>query len=282
MPTDSTFLKLKTYDTSLTDGSALFQTFRTDLAGTAPTSNMNILDAFASSTSASIVALQSNKPIISVSAIYDSVNFYIATVTDIVTYTTNTVIALTLNVTSAGTTGLKINALDTKYLVKYNTAGTLVNLDANELRKAKEYLFRYNGSAWVWLNATSADQISISGSHGNFVNISGSSGSGVLIESGIPLLSGATSGSYNNVQVDVYGRITSGSQIGYQTVSSISGSSVMSSTTGSEVRHNYSSVISGSYNKIGVDAFGHITDGSVVASGGGGGADYLGVQVFCM
>jgi hypothetical protein len=272
---------LKTYDTAVTDGSALFQTFRTDLAGTAPTSNMNLIDTFASSTSASILALQENKPIIPVSATYDSINFYIATVTDIVTYTTNTVIALTLNVTSFGTTGLKINALDTKYLTKYNTAGTLVNLDANELRKGKEYLFRYNGTSWVWLNATSADQISISGSHGNFVNISGSSGSGILVDSGVPLLSGITSGSYNRVGVDVYGRITDGSVVAYQTVSSISGSSVMSSTTGSEVRHNYSSVISGSYNKIGVDAFGHITDGSVVVVASSG-ADYLGVQVFCM
>ena len=42
----------------------------------------------------------------------------------------------------------------------------------------------------------------------------------------------------------------------------ISGSSVMSDTSGSEVKHNASGITSGSYNQVEVDIFGHITGGS--------------------
>jgi len=48
-------------------------------------------------------------------------------------------------------------------------------------------------------------------------------------------------------------------------VSSISGSSVMSDTTGSVVKHNVSGVTSGSYNKVSVDTYGHVTSGSIDA-----------------
>ena len=51
----------------------------------------------------------------------------------------------------------------------------------------------------------------------------------------------------------------------------ISGSSVMSDTSGSEVRHNLSGITTGSYNKVEVDVFGHITGGSIVAVEGVGG-----------
>lgn len=52
-------------------------------------------------------------------------------------------------------------------------------------------------------------------------------------------------------------------------ISAISGSSVMSDTTGSVVKHNVSGVTSGSYNAVEVDEYGHVTSGSVVSSGGG-------------
>jgi hypothetical protein len=50
-------------------------------------------------------------------------------------------------------------------------------------------------------------------------------------------------------------------------ISSISGSSVMSDTTGSVVKHNVSGITSGSYNKVEVDEYGHVTSGSIVSSG---------------
>ena len=53
MTTPTANLSLKTYDAT-TDASALFQTFREDLAGNSVTSNMGIIDAWAGSVSGSI------------------------------------------------------------------------------------------------------------------------------------------------------------------------------------------------------------------------------------
>ncbi len=86
--------------------------------------------------------------------------------------------------------------------------------------------------------------------------------------------SGVTAGSYNKVIVDVFGHVTTGSDVAYQTVSSISGSSVMSSTTGSEVRHNASGISSGSYTKVIVDVFGHVSAGSQVTGMSASGIEF--------
>ena len=48
-------------------------------------------------------------------------------------------------------------------------------------------------------------------------------------------------------------------------VTSISGSSVMSGTSGSVVIHNVSGVTSGSYNQVFVDNYGHVTSGSAIS-----------------
>jgi len=56
--------------------------------------------------------------------------------------------------------------------------------------------------------------------------------------------------------------VDSGSVI--STISGIAGSSVMSDTTGSIVKHNASGVVSGSYNQVEVNDFGHVTSGSVL------------------
>ena len=50
---------------------------------------------------------------------------------------------------------------------------------------------------------------------------------------------------------------------------SISGSSVMSDTTGSVVKHNVSGITSGSYSRVIVDTFGHVTAGSIVSGSSG-------------
>lgn len=49
------------------------------------------------------------------------------------------------------------------------------------------------------------------------------------------------------------------------TPSSISGSSVMSTTTGSVVKHNVSGITAGSYTTVMVDKYGHVTAGSQTA-----------------
>jgi hypothetical protein len=223
MPTPTTFLGLDTYN-STTDGSALFLAFREGVAGTATSSNMNKIDVFAQNISASVVALQSFKHTVVVPAIYSSANYYVATgISEITSYVTNLVINLSLDTTNSGIVTLNINSLGTKSLQKVNFDGTLVNFEAKELIKNHLYLFKYNGSSWVWMSGTSTDQIGTIGTTNDLLMISPC---GVVVDSTITTtgsriagsyialpLTGVTSGSYNTVQVDAYGRVVSGSII---------------------------------------------------------------------
>jgi len=221
MPTPTSFLGLNTFNNT-TDGSALFQTFRGDVAGTVSTSNMNKLDTFAQNISASVVALQSFKHTVVVPAVYSSANYYVATgISGITAYSVNLVINLSLDTTNSGTVTLNINSLGTKSLQKVNFDGTLVNFEAKELIKNHLYFFKYNGSVWVWIDGNSIDQIGTIGTSNDLLMISPC---GVVIDSTISTtgsriagsyialpLTGVTAGSYTAVQVDAYGRIISGS-----------------------------------------------------------------------
>lgn len=55
----------------------------------------------------------------------------------------------------------------------------------------------------------------------------------------------------------------------------ISGSTIMSDTTGSSVKHNISGITAGSYNRVEVDKWGHAISGSIITT-----VDVLQVQVF--
>jgi len=223
MPTDTTFLGMKTYNPT-TDGSALFQTFRGDVAGTATSSNTNILDTFAQNISASVVALQAYKHTVVVPAVYSSSNYYVATgISGITSYTANQIINLSLDTTNSGTVTLNINSLGTKTLQKLDTSGNLVAFEASELKKNHLYLFKYNGTVWVWIDGNSIDQIGTIGTTNNLLMISPC---GVVIDSTISTtgsriagsyialpLTGVSSGSYNVVQTDAYGRIVAGSVV---------------------------------------------------------------------
>ena len=50
-------------------------------------------------------------------------------------------------------------------------------------------------------------------------------------------------------------------------ITAVSGSGVMSTTTGSSVKHNVSGITTGSYNAVVVDVYGHVISGSNIASG---------------
>jgi len=281
MPTNTAFLGMKTYS-AVTDGSSLFSTFRADLAGISATSNMGLLDTFASDTSASIVTLNSKSYIVPVDGIYDSANTYLATVVDdIASYSTDLVISLNLDVTSNGTVTLNINSLGAKSLQKVDDAGSLGNLTNHDLQESREYLFKYNGSSFVWMNATSSDQISIAGNDGEVTFISGSG----IITSGSTLDSFASS-SEKYIVSELSGALSnellitagSGMLLDNDTSSSkviinsnfISGSRITLnndiSASSITVNHDESGVISGSYSNptIILDSTGHITSASSV------------------
>lgn len=172
MSTTTPNLALTLYDAS-GDQAVTFATFRAVWGGTATTSNFYKIDTAWGLLDARIDSLELLRGAIDVSAGYVSANYYEAnSITAITSYITNMTIILSLDTTSSGTVTLNINALGTKTLVKINAAGATTNLTNADLQIGYNYLFQYNGSQWVWVGATTADQIYISGTAGNLVKIS--------------------------------------------------------------------------------------------------------------
>jgi hypothetical protein len=56
--------------------------------------------------------------------------------------------------------------------MKANSSGTLINLLGKDLVKGRYYLFRFDGTQWVWVCANTADQINVDGTSGNFLRVS--------------------------------------------------------------------------------------------------------------
>lgn len=163
-------INLVLYDGSVTDKAATFAAFRQSIAGTV-TSNMVLIDSAFIADRARLTTLESNSGAWFVPATLNSApSDYIATVTSM-TVATNTMMILSLNTQSAGTVTLNINGGGAKSLVKYNTAGSLVNITGGELMLNKYYFFRYDGTQWVWIDAVVGDQIYIAGTVGNNVKI---------------------------------------------------------------------------------------------------------------
>lgn len=168
MSTTTPNLTLTLYD-STTDQVVTFATFRAVWGGTATTSNFYRIDTWAGTVNSSITTLQNQRGAIPVPASYISANYYEATVVSITSYITGMTILLKLNTDSAGTVTLNINALGTKSVTKVNSSGSIVNITGAELQSNRYYMFTYDGTQWVWVNADSADQVYHGGTSGNVV-----------------------------------------------------------------------------------------------------------------
>lgn len=182
MTTSTPNLGLICYN-STTDATATFLTWRTDVDGVS-TSNMTKIDSAYGTQAAQIAALQAIPQVIVIPATFSSSNFYVATGISSfpLSYLTNQLIVLYLDTTSSGTVTLNINSLGTKSVMKVNSSGTVVNLTSSDLSKNRPYLFRYDGTEWVWVNATSGDSITTDGTSGNFIKINTDN---TLIDSGV-------------------------------------------------------------------------------------------------
>lgn len=196
-------LGLQTCD-SASGSNIKFLDFRIAIAGTS--SNMSVIDNAYGVMLNAIGAIRSNSSY-SINGAFVSTNYYTATVSSLTTYSTGMIINLKLDITNTGSTTININSIGVKTLKKVNASGTLENLSNGVLVANRYYTFIYDGTYFVLINSVS-DQVIVSGSPDNYVTISGSN---TVIDSGIPILSGITAGSYNTVEVDLYGRITSGS-----------------------------------------------------------------------
>lgn len=170
MPQITPNLSMSTYDLT-TDAGVYFNTFRLSLAGYT-NSALTKIDDWAGQVNADLSDLKSKPAITRVSATSSGANTYVATVPSMTSYVNASFINLSLDVANTGTATLDINGLGAKSLVKINPAGVVVNLNANDLRINKNNLFAYNGTAWVWVNAVSGDQLNVTGTVGNLTKIS--------------------------------------------------------------------------------------------------------------
>lgn len=178
MTTNTPNLSLVLYDNGV-DAGLTFNAFRTDIAGSAVTSNFYKIDTAVGTNitnigthTSQIASLMNGKMAVLVSAIRSSPGVYAKTgLTEVVSYVTGMSIILKLDITSTGATTLNINSLGAKSVMKVNTAGTHVDITGGELVAGKYYLFMYDGTRFVWVGATVADQIYITGTSGNFVKV---------------------------------------------------------------------------------------------------------------
>lgn len=170
MTTTTPNLNLILYN-STTDQSATFAAFRADMAGISGTSNFSKIDTAFGTLDGRVDTLELIKSAILINANFISSNYYEATTALMTAYTTGMSILLNLDTDSAGTVTLKINALSTLSVMKIDSTGTPVNIAGGELQAGRYYLFIYDGTRWVWADATSADQVHHGGTIGNLVTV---------------------------------------------------------------------------------------------------------------
>ena len=170
MPTTTTNYSLPLYN-STTDQAEAFASYRAAVNGPSAGSAFSIIDTALGDHDTEISALQARNNIIHVPATFISANYYEATVTEITSYTTGMVIGVVLDTTSAGTVTLNINALGTKSLMKVDETGAYINIEGADLGINRVYLFKYDGTRFIWINAASAGQINVEGTAGNFLHV---------------------------------------------------------------------------------------------------------------
>lgn len=151
---------LKTWTTS--EYGDTFGTFVSGTAG-ASSSNMTIIDT-QMKTNADDIASVLTAPVKLLSGAYISTAYYeAATSASYTSYASGNMFLLVLDVSVSGTTTININEIGTVSIMKYSSAGVLVNLSANDITSGQPQLIVYDGMQWVLCGRTSADQISATG-----------------------------------------------------------------------------------------------------------------------
>lgn len=192
MTTSTANLNLISYN-STTDASLTFLSFRTDIAGVT-NSNLTKLDSFAGRVNASLITLDSNKPIVFVYGTYSSPNYYVATTSGLSSYVTGQIIDFSPSLTTNGTVTLNINSYGTKTMVKTDDSGAYVNFSGGEMGVNKHYIFRYDGTQWVWISGTSGEYVYVTSGSKNEIVVTG--GSGSLVSTGITFSSASAIDSF--------------------------------------------------------------------------------------
>lgn len=151
MPSNTSFAQLYLYNNT-TDKETLFSEFRERLAGTAETSNMQKIDKLLSQDNDRITNLENSPSILTARATTsDAGNNFVVTIEGFTEYKQDMIMAIYLSQNNVGLTTININNIGTKSLMKISEDGSIVNLEADDLKKNVGYLFQYDGTQFVLL-----------------------------------------------------------------------------------------------------------------------------------
>jgi hypothetical protein len=183
MPQNTPNLNMECFDLT-TDAGVYFSSWRISLAGYT-NSALTKIDTWAGQVNSDLNTLKQSPTIIRVVATKNTDLLYNASVVGFTEYRVGQYINISLDNENIGASvSLNINNLGNKSLLKINGSGNAINVTPKDLKKNKNYLFTYNGASWVWVNAVSSDQLSISGVVGNLIKISSNN---TIEDSGVAL-----------------------------------------------------------------------------------------------
>ena len=234
MPTNTPNLNLTTYDIA-TEGSVLFINAWENLIGTLSTSNMNKLDGFAGTTTATLQLLQDRPGSTHISATTaDGVN-YTATVSGLTSLSSGMIIYLEPDDVNTGNPYLNINSLGNKTMYKIDVDGVAIQLEPGDLIPTRKILLVYDGFSWYATGGINLSDYKISGAINSLIAIGSSNqpvASSIVLSGGKigaesikfdstlnkdvnnNLMlgdSGITAGTYKGTTYDKYGRATASS-----------------------------------------------------------------------
>lgn len=279
MPTNTPNLNLTTYDVA-TEGSVLFISAWENLIGTLSTSNMNKLDGFAGTTTATLQLLQDRPGSTHISATTaDGVN-YTATVSGLTSLSSGMIIYLEPDDVNTGNPYLNINSLGNKTVYKIDVDGVAVQLEPGDLIPTRKILLVYDGFSWYATGGVNLSDYKISGAIDSLIAIGSSNqpvASSIVLSGGKigaesikfdstlnkdvnnNLMlgdSGITAGTYKGTTYDKFGRATASSgkvqatEINHSTRLTEASGILDLSTTG---------ITAGTYKGLTLDAYGRVT-----------------------
>ena len=195
-------LGLLLYDIGTPDNQATFLQFRTDLAGVTG-SNFTKIDTAIAGIDTRLTTIEGLKPIVKLNGTSTDNANYTATNANISTLYNGLLVDFIPNQDNTSTATLTINGGSIKIINKISSSGTVVNLDARDLMANRRYILEYDGTEWVLINSTSADQVNVNGTPGTILVVDTDNSIGV---SAISVTNDKISA--NNINIDGAGIIS--------------------------------------------------------------------------
>lgn len=167
-------LSLVLYDNA-GDLTATFNALRTAWGGVGGTSNFSLIDDAVGDLDTRVTDLESELGTPFVLGTTQTTNNFTGSITGLTGYVNGLTIVLSLDNTTTGAATLNLNSLGAVNLMKVDPSTTLdIALESGDLKKNMCYMFVYDVDRWIWVNATTANQINITGTAGDIVKVSSS------------------------------------------------------------------------------------------------------------